>query len=76
MAIFGLVIGFHETKKSEDQKCDVCGKNFSSAKTLRRHIIQAHEKIKPFSCENCEKSYTIKSSLEYHIKSAHSSLTL
>ena len=68
--------GSYKQKKSQNQKCDVCGQRFFNTNTLKNHKIQAHEKFKPFSCENCEKSYAIKSLLEYHLKHAHlSSIT-
>lgn len=51
-------------------KCEVCGKNFSMERHLRRHIESLHQ-MKIFSCEKCNKTFNWKSNLDRHIDKIH-----
>lgn len=50
--------------------CNVCGKTFSCAYTLRRHAI-VHTRERPFECRYCYRSYTQSGDLYRHIRKAH-----
>ena len=55
-------------------KCDICGEQCTSTKTLNRHMEQVHEKkmiIKPYVCEICGKSYPQPNKLKLHVATAH-----
>ncbi|XP_037615348.1 zinc finger protein 408 isoform X2 [Sebastes umbrosus] len=46
-------------------RCPVCGKGYTLATKLRRHIKSAHLMEKPYSC-HCGASYTVRQSLLRH----------
>ncbi|KAM3625196.1 uncharacterized protein V6R79_008473 [Siganus canaliculatus] len=46
-------------------RCPVCGKGYTLATKLRRHIKSSHVVEKPYSC-HCGASYTVKQSLLRH----------
>ncbi|XP_049905183.1 zinc finger protein 408 [Epinephelus moara] len=46
-------------------RCPVCGKGYTLATKLRRHIKSSHMMEKPFSC-HCGASYTVRQSLLRH----------
>lgn len=48
-------------------RCDLCTKDFSYPKDLRRHML-IHLKIKPFACSECGKKYRQRYDLIDHIK--------
>ena len=58
----------------EDHKifeCKSCGKSFSSAQYLKKHIHTIHEGHKDYNCEYCGKSFSQKISLTKHIHTVH-----
>ena len=57
----------------EDQKvykCEPCGKSYSSAEDLKRHIHTDHEDHKDHKCEYCSKSFSLA---EFEDTHSHSS---
>lgn len=53
-------------KRPELHLCDLCGKNFISATTLKNHI-KAHGN-KPTDCETCGKKFSTFYGLQLHLK--------
>ena len=56
----------HSKMESVPIKCELCGNNFSSIYTLKRHMA-IHNKQRPFTCKLCSKSFTQKVVLKEHI---------
>ena len=56
---------------SKDYKCESCGKSFSGAPYLKKHIHTVHEGYKDFKCESCGKSFSQSSNLKKHIRTNH-----
>ena len=48
--------------------CDQCGREFTRASTLKRHIKRVHSGEKLFTCETCDKSFTTVDVLKRHEK--------
>ncbi|XP_038557389.1 oocyte zinc finger protein XlCOF6-like [Micropterus salmoides] len=46
-------------------RCPICGKGYTLATKLRRHIKSSHVMEKPYSC-HCGASYTVRQSLQRH----------
>ena len=55
----------------KDNKCEFCGKSFSEARTLKRHIHIIHEGHRDYKCESCSKSFTQAGYLNKHIHTVH-----
>ena len=52
-------------------KCESCGKSFSHAHTLKKHIYTVHEGHKDYKCESCGKSFSEARNLKKHIHIIH-----
>ena len=62
----------HIRKIHEESKhCTQCGKDFSTAQGLKRHIKCVHEGQRNFKCDSCGKSFTQSENLMKHIKTVH-----
>ena len=68
---------FHNNEATEENmkkqiqtiiKCESCGKSFSNAGYLKRHIHVVHEGNK---CESCGNSFSKAASLKKHIHTFH-----
>ena len=57
----------------EGQKCDSCGKSFSTAQYLKKHIHTVHEGHKDYNCDSCRKSFHHAQQLKRHIHKCPSS---
>jgi len=55
----------HEMDPRKPHPCNTCGKFFSHASDLKRHI-QIHTGEKPYSCDTCEKKFVQVSDLNRH----------
>ena len=51
--------------------CESCGKSFSQAHNLTRHIHTIHENHKDYKCESCGKSFSQAGNLKTHIHIIH-----
>ena len=52
-------------------KCKSCGKSFSQADDLRKHIPMVHEDHKDHKCESCGKLFSQTGDLKKHINTIH-----
>ena len=52
-------------------KCNHCGKSYSTTETMKLHIKTVHKGLKLFSCTSCDKKYTQSHNLASHIKIVH-----
>ena len=59
-----------------DYKCEFCGKSFSCAQNLKKHIYTVHEGHKDYKCESCGKLFSQAGNLRKHIKRKHTNLVL
>ena len=55
----------------KDQKCESCGKSFSRAENLKKHIHTIHEGHKDSKWESCGKSFFQAGNLKVHIHTLH-----
>ena len=51
--------------------CESCGKSFSEAGSLKKHIHTIHEGHKGYKCESCGKSFSQAGDLKRHIHTIH-----
>lgn len=49
--------------------CNVCGKLFASALSLRAHVLSIHENPNAFTCSECGKGFSQKGNLKAHVQS-------
>ncbi|XP_055625372.1 zinc finger protein OZF-like [Toxorhynchites rutilus septentrionalis] len=59
-------VGHMATHDPEKYRCDICGKSYRQAASLRTHLL-GHSKEKPFACTICGHSTTQKSGLKRHM---------
>ena len=55
----------------KDYKCKSCGKSFSQADDLRKHIPMVHEDHKDHKCKSCGKLFSQTGDLKKHINTIH-----
>ena len=55
----------------KNHKCDTCGKVFSEAWILMKHINTVHNGQKDHKCDSCRKSFSEADNLKTHINSVH-----
>ena len=58
-------------KRREKNKCKFCRKGFTQPHTLKLHIKNVHEGVKPFKCPSCGKAFSIGQNMKRHIKIHH-----
>ena len=58
-------------KNHQDNKCDSCGKSFSTQRNLKNHFYTIHEGHKDYKCEDCGKSFSGAQYLKKHIHTVH-----
>lgn len=51
--------------------CEICSRTFSSAKHLKRHTKNFHERDYYFKCAYCNKGINHKDNLKRHLKNQH-----
>lgn len=51
--------------------CSICGKHFNYPRSVIRHILSVHQKIKDFECEICSKKFSDKGDLNKHKAKIH-----
>ena len=52
-----------------NHECDLCGKSFTQAWSLKAHKITVHEKQRNYKCNTCEKYFLSKANLKNHMDS-------
>ena len=55
----------------KNHKCISCGKLFSQAGSLKKHINSVHNGQKDHKCDSCEKAFSTAQTLTKHIESVH-----
>ena len=71
-----MSLNFKKTKSNvvmnkKRYNCELCGKSFSAAKTLKNHIHTIHENHKDHKCGSCSKSFSQAGDLKRHIHTVH-----
>lgn len=66
----------HDIKNIQDGNakildCSFCGKHFNYPRSVIRHILSVHEKVKDFECEICARKFSDKGELNKHKKKFH-----
>ena len=67
-------VGMYKYVKSLGQKvhkCDSCGKTYSQASILKKHINAVHNGIKDHKCDTCGLKFSQAGHLKRHINSIH-----
>ena len=64
-----------QVNKIRDNKCDQCGKEYTTKQQLKFHIQRDHEGIR-HNCDFCEKTFSLGASLSAHKKKVHSDITV
>ena len=62
-------------KPKQRQNCAICGKDFSTSKALKNHIIIMHENSAQFQCEICNRKCADGGRLRDHVKTVHTKVT-
>ena len=55
----------------DKRKCHSCGKSFTAAQTLKKHIYTVHEGHKDYECDTCDKTFSQAEYLKKHIHRTH-----
>ena len=58
----------------KDHKCNSCGKSYSEAGTLKKHINAVHNGQKDHKCNSCEKAFSEAGKLKKHINISNSQM--
>ena len=61
------------TSKSQSYKCfyENCLKEYKSKENLRLHILNFHQKSKPYSCKYCGEPFSHRNGKIYHERNKH-----
>ena len=55
----------------KNKKCDLCGKSFTQAGNLKKHINSVHNGQKDHKCDLCLKTFSEAGKLKRHINAVH-----
>ena len=55
----------------KSRNCEICGHDFASPASKRRHVLAIHENIRPFECQICGKTFTRNANLRGHQQRVH-----
>ena len=55
-------------------QCNRCGKSFSRAGDLKKHVEFVHEGVKKHKCDPCNKAFSTAQTLKRHMSSLHKGL--
>lgn len=56
----------HVKKPPAVSKCELCGKEFTRANTLKTHKLREHAKVRDFVCKTCGKAFVRKYECDRH----------
>ncbi|KAA0188845.1 hypothetical protein FBUS_00670 [Fasciolopsis buskii] len=56
---------------NNSHSCTLCGRHFTEARSVRRHMMAVHNGEKPFSCEICGKLFAELGNLKKHQSAVH-----
>ena len=68
-----LRIHINTIHEHKDYICESCGKSYSTAQYLKKHICTFHEGQSECKCESCGKSFSEAHNLKTHIRRIHKS---
>ena len=57
-----------EHSKSNNFKCDLCGKGFNECHALETHLIKDHGRTKSFTCEMCNAKFVERLRFGKHVR--------
>ena len=69
--IISATIPTQRDYKIKDYNCECCGKSFSQAEILKKHIHRVHEGHKDFKCISCGKLFSKAGNLKKHTHTVH-----